>query len=330
MKVFRFKEERFAHVSVSGRSLKGIQDYFLKDVIEIESEKDIPENIDGYYCVLYNDTPLVNDEFLDDIEEVSRGLKTCYKIGDGYVTYKGYKGEYKQCENIFAFQVKTLADVGVINTHMKDYVMAKYADRDVLMYDPATTYIDLDVTIEDGAIIHPMVVLRGKTYIHKNAVVFPHCELIDTEVGENVDIRSTYSLEAKIGDNTTVGPFACLRKGANIGACCRVGDFVEIKNSNIGDGVKMAHLAYVGDSDVGENTNVGCGSVFANYNGISKHRCKVGSNVFIGANTNLVAPVTVHNGAFIAAGSTITQDIPEGNMCIARSRQVFKPNWERK
>ena len=105
---------------------------------------------------------------------------------------------------------------------------------------------------------------------------------------------------------------------------------MEIKNSNIGDGVKMAHLAYVGDSDVGENTNVGCGSVFANYNGISKHRCTVGSNVFIGANTNLVAPVTVHNGAFIAAGSTITQDIPEGNMCIARSRQVFKPNWERK
>lgn len=329
MKVFRFKEERFAHVNVVGRTLKGVQEYFLKDITEIESEKDIPEN-EGYYCVLYNDTPLVNDAFLDDLAAECEALKTCYKIGDGYITYNGYNGSYKQCESILAFQVKKLNDVGLVNAHLKDMIMAKFLERDVIIYDPITTYIDLDVTIEDGAIIHPMVVLRGKTYIHKNAVVFPHCELIDTEIGENVDIRSTYALEAKIGDNTTVGPFACLRKGANVGACCRVGDFVEIKNSNIADGVKMAHLAYVGDSDVGENTNVGCGSVFANYNGVSKNRCVVGSNVFIGANTNLVAPVTVHNGAFIAAGSTITQDIPEGNMCIARSRQVFKPNWERK
>lgn len=330
MKVFRFREERFAHVNVAGRSLKGVQDYFLKDVIDIDDERDIPDDVEGYYCVLYNDTPLVNDQFLDELAAECEGLKTCYKIGDGYITFKGYTGGYKTCENIFAFQVKSLADVGAVSMHLKDYVMAKYLDRNVIIYDPVTTYIDLDVVIEDGAIIHPMVVLRGKTYIHKNAVLFPNCELIDTEVGENVDIRSTYALEAKIGDNTTVGPYACLRKGANIGACCRVGDFVEIKNSNIGDGVKMAHLAYVGDSDVGENTNVGCGSVFANYNGVTKNRCRVGSNVFIGANTNLVAPVTVHNGAFIAAGSTITQDIPEGNMCIARSRQVFKPNWERK
>jgi len=330
MKVFRFKEERFAHISAAGRSLKGIQNYFLKDITEIETEQDIPENVEGYYCVIYNDTPLITDEFLDDLVSECEGLKTCYKIGDGYITKKGYEGIYKPCENIMAFQVKTLGDIGVVNAHLKDYVMSKFLNRDVVIYDPITTYIDLDVIIEDGAIIHPMTVLRGKTHIHKNAVVFPNCELIDTEVGENVDIRATYALEAKIGDNTTVGPFACLRKGANIGASCRVGDFVEVKNSNLGDGVKMAHLAYVGDSDVGENTNVGCGSVFANYNGVTKNRCVVGSNVFIGANTNLVAPVTVHNGAFIAAGSTITQDIPEGNMCIARSRQVFKPNWERK
>lgn len=330
MKIFRLAEERFAHVSVAGRSLKGIQDYFIKGIVDIDSEKDIPEDIEGYYCVVNNDTPLINESFLESLEKECRALKTCYRIGDGYITYKGYKGEYKLCENKLAFQVKTLADVGVVNAFLKAHIIDKYKNRDVIIYDPSTTYIDLDVTIEDGAIIHPMVVLRGKTHIHKNAVVFPHCELIDTEIGENVDIRSTYALEAKVGENTTVGPFACLRKGANIGACCRVGDFVEVKNSNISDGVKMAHLAYVGDSDVGENTNVGCGSVFANYNGVTKNRCNVGSNVFIGANTNLVAPVTVHDGAFIAAGSTITQDIPEGNMCIARSRQVFKPNWERK
>ncbi|MBR1747490.1 MAG: hypothetical protein IJ735_04690 [Clostridia bacterium] len=330
MRIFRVKEERLAHVTAAGRTLKGIQDYFLKNVEEIDSPDQVPADVEGYYCVVYNDTHLLTESFLESLAEECEGLKTSYKIGDGFITKKGYEGSFKKCENIFAFQVKKLCDVGFVANYLKDYILDKYAERDVLIYDPATTYIDLDVVIEDGVIIHPMVVLSGKTHVHKNAVLFSNCELIDTEVGENVDVRATYALEAKIGNNTTVGPFACLRKGANIGAYCRVGDFVEIKNSNISDGVKMAHLAYVGDSDVGENTNVGCGSVFANYNGVKKQRCTVGSNVFIGANTNLVAPVTVHNGAFIAAGSTITEDIPEGNFCIARSRQVFKEKWERK
>lgn len=330
MRIFRLKEERLAHVKAAGRTLKGIQDYFLKDITEIADTSEIPADTEGYYCVVYNDTPLLNEPFLRELAEECEALHTCYKLGDGYITKKGYDGVFKKCESLFAHQVKGLADVGFLNGYLKDYIMDKYADRDIVIYDPATTYIDLDVVIEDGVIIHPMVVLSGKTVVRRNAVLFSNTELVDTEVGENVDIRSTYALESKIGDNTTVGPFACLRRGANIGAYCRVGDFVEIKNSNIGDGVKMAHLAYVGDSDVGENTNIGCGSVFANYNGVAKQRCVVGSNVFIGANTNLVAPVHVHNGAFIAAGSTITQDIPEGNFCIARSRQVFKENWERK
>lgn len=330
MRIFRFKEERLAHVTASGRTLKGIQDYFLKNIEEIDTLADLPADLEGYYAVLYNDTPLLTESFLDQLAEECEGLSISYKIGDGFMTKTGYEGPFKKCENVFAFQVKKLCDVGFVAGYLKDYVLDRYAERDVLIYDPATTYIDLDVVIEDGVIIHPMVVLSGKTIVHKNAVLFSNCELIDTEVGENVDVRATYALEAKIGNNTTVGPFACLRKGANIGAYCRVGDFVEIKNSNISDGVKMAHLAYVGDSDVGENTNVGCGAVFANYNGVKKQRCTVGNNVFIGANTNLVAPVTVHNGAFIAAGSTITEDIPEGNFCIARSRQVFKEKWERK
>lgn len=330
MRIFRFKEERLPHVTVSGRSLKNIQDYFLPDIREIDSERDIDVAAEEYYAVVYNDTPLLTVPFLEGLAQECEALKTSYRLGDGYITKAGYAGSFKVCDNALAFQIKSFSDVSKVSTHLKSYVLAKHAASDVIIYDPATTFIDLDVVIEEGAIIHPMVVLRGKTHIHRNAVIFSNSELIDTEVGENVDVRSTFAIEAKIGNNTTVGPFACLRKGANIGAFCRVGDFVEIKNSNISDGVKMAHLAYVGDSDVGENTNVGCGSVFANYNGVKKQRCVVGSNVFIGANTNLVAPVKVNNGAYIAAGSTITKDIPEGNFCIARSRQVFKENWERK
>ena len=330
MKIYRIKEERFPHLTVAGRTLKGVQDYFLKDVTEIEKIEDAVAPAEGYYCVIYNDTPLLNEKFLAQLAEECEALNVSYNLGDGFITKAGFAGSFKKCDHRYAFQLKSLADVSFVSARLKEYVLEKFADRNVVIYDPATTYIDLDVEIGEGAIIHPMVTLSGKTRIGKNAVIFSGTELIDTEVGENVDIRSSYAIETKIGNNTTVGPFACLRKGANIGAYCRVGDFVEVKNSNISDGVKMAHLAYVGDSDVGENTNIGCGSVFANYNGVSKQRCMVGSNVFIGANTNLVAPVTVHNGAFIAAGSTITKDIPEGNFCIARSRQVFKENWERK
>ena len=231
MRIFRLKEERLAHVTAAGRTLKGIQDYFLKNVEEIDGLSDLPEDIKGYYAVLYNDTPLLTESFLNELADECEALSTSYTIGDGYITKKGYDGPFKKCENIFAFQVKKLCDVGFVSSYLKDYVLDRYAERDVLIYDPATTYIDLDVVIEDGVIIHPMVVLSGKTHVHKNAVLFSNCELIDTEVGENVDIRATYALEAKIGDNTTVGPFACLRKGANIGAYCRVGDFVEIKTA---------------------------------------------------------------------------------------------------
>lgn len=330
MRIFRIKEERLPHVQVSGRTLKGVQDYFLKEIEEIDSLYHIPANVEGYYCVIYNDTPLLTLKFLEELSTECEALKTAYLIGDGYITKKGYDGSYSRCENPLAFHVKDYSDISHVSIYLKNYVLNKLFNKNVIVYDPNTTFIDLDVEIEEGAIIHPMVTLSGKTIIRKKAVIFSGCEIKDTIVGENVDIRATYALEAKIGNNTTVGPFACLRKGANIGAYCRVGDFVEVKNSNISDGVKMAHLAYVGDSDVGENTNVGCGAVFANYNGKTKSRCTVGSNVFIGANTNLVAPVKVDNGAYIAAGSTITRDVPAGNLCIARSRQVFKENWERK
>lgn len=330
MRIYRFKERRLEHVHASGKTMAQLQDYFIGEIIEIDSENEINETGNGYYCVIYNDTPLLTREFLENLANECENLHTFYKIGDGYIKRNGAQYTLKDYDHPLTVHVKCYSDITVVAEYVRKYVMGKHLKNNIIIYDPATTYIDLDVTIEEGAQIYPMVLLRGKTKIGKNALVFSNCELIDTEVGENVDIRSTFATGSVIGRNSTIGPFACLRKGANIGAYCRVGDFVEVKNSNIGDGTKMAHLAYVGDSDVGENTNVGCGSVFANYNGKTKNRCTVGSNVFIGANTNLIAPVTVNNGAFIAAGSTITSDVPEGNLCIARSRQVFKENWERK
>jgi bifunctional UDP-N-acetylglucosamine pyrophosphorylase/glucosamine-1-phosphate N-acetyltransferase len=187
-------------------------------------------------------------------------------------------------------------------------------------------YIDESVIIEDGAEIHPMVVLRGRTVIRKGAKIFSFCELIDTEVGEDCEMRASYAAGAIIGARTTVGPFACIRKGTVIGEDCRIGDFVEIKNSFIGNGVKAAHLAYVGDSTVGPGVNVGCGVVFANFDGKQKRGVNVGAGAFIGCNANLIAPLQIGEGAYIAAGSTVTEDVPPGTLCIARARQIIKPH----
>ena len=130
-----------------------------------------------------------------------------------------------------------------------------------------------------------------------------------------------------VGENTTVGPFAYLRPDTKVGNHCRIGDFVELKNSTIGDGTKVSHLTYVGDSDVGERVNFGCGTVTVNYDGAKKYRTTIGNDVFVGCNSNLVAPVTLSDGAYTAAGSTITDDVPESTLAIARARQVNKDKW---
>ena len=198
MKIYRIKEERFPHLTVAGRTLKGVQDYFLKDVTEIEKIEDAVAPAEGYYCVIYNDTPLLNEKFLAQLAAECEALNVSYNLGDGFITKAGFAGSFKKCDHRYAFQLKSLADVSFVSGRLKEYVLEKFADRNVVIYDPATTYIDLDVEIGEGAIIHPMVTLSGKTRIGKNAVIFSGTELIDTEVGENVDIRSSYAIETKI------------------------------------------------------------------------------------------------------------------------------------
>ncbi|MCL2629939.1 MAG: hypothetical protein FWD49_00260 [Firmicutes bacterium] len=209
-------------------------------------------------------------------------------------------------------------------------ILEKHFNNGVLIQDPSSCHIEKDVEIGADTVIYPMNYLRGNTKLGKNVTVFSYCDITDTEIGDNTDIRSSFSLGAKIGNFCTVGPFATLRTGVKVGDRCRVGDYVEIKNSTLENDVKAAHLAYIGDSYVGEGTNVGCGTVFANYDGYQKRSVHVGKNVFIGCNSNLVAPLTVEDGAFIAAGSTVTQDVPGDSLCIARAKQVIKTEWKRK
>ena len=197
----------------------------------------------------------------------------------------------------------------------------KLAKRGVRILCPEKTYVESSVEIGEGSVVHPFCVLRGNTKIGKNVTIYPFCDLTDTTIGDGADLRSTYAIQAEIGEGATVGPFTTLRKGAIIGKECRVGDYVEVKNSTLGDGVKVAHLAYVGDAVVGSKTNVGCGTVFANYNGKIKRKTEVGERVFIGCNANLIAPLNIGDDVFIAGGTTVTRDVPSGKFVISRCEQ---------
>ena len=192
------------------------------------------------------------------------------------------------------------------------------------LIDEKTTYISPEAKIADSAVIYPNNTITGETVIGENTVIMPNCIIDGCRIGDNVKITASVMEGATIADGTTVGPFAYLRKGADIGKECRVGDFVEVKNAKIGDGTKVAHLTYVGDCELGRKCNVGCGVVFVNYDGKQKHRTTVGDHCFIGSNCNVVAPVDIADGSYIAAGTTITESTPADSLVVGRARQVVK------
>lgn len=209
-------------------------------------------------------------------------------------------------------------------------VVKKHAANGVSFIDENNVYIDETVVIGSGTVIEPNVVLRGETVIGQNATIGFCSELTNAKIADNVTIRHSVICDSEVGAGTNVGPFAYIRPNCCVGQNVKVGDFVEIKNSSIGDGTKLAHLTYVGDADVGQNINFGCGTVVVNYDGKNKHRTVIEDNAFIGCNTNLVSPVKVGKNAYTAAGSTITEDVPADTLAIARARQVVKDNWKRK
>ncbi len=209
-------------------------------------------------------------------------------------------------------------------------IIAKHKKNGVIFSDEESAFIDAEVTIGAGTTIAPNVRLAGKTVIGENVSIGFNTEIEDSVIANNVKIRQSVILESEIGAGTTVGPFTYIRPHCKVGENVKLGDFVEIKNSNIGNGTKLSHLTYVGDADVGERINFGCGTVVVNYDGKKKYRTVIEDDAFIGCNTNLVAPVTVGKNAFTAAGSTITEDVPADSLAIARARQVVKTNWKRK
>lgn len=205
-----------------------------------------------------------------------------------------------------------------------------HMENGVTLVDRHSTYIGADVIIGQDTIIYPNNLIEGNTVIGNGVTLYPNSRIVDSKIMDNVTITSSVILESSVGKNTNVGPFAYIRPESVIGEDVKVGDFVEIKKSTIGNGTKISHLTYIGDAEVGSHVNFGCGTVVVNYDGKNKFKTIIKDNAFIGCNTNLIAPVTVNEGAFTAAGSTITENVPEGSLGIARAKQVNKEGWVQK
>lgn len=216
--------------------------------------------------------------------------------------------------------------IAVLQTRINE----KHMSSGVRFIDPKSVFIDSTVEIEAGATIYPNVIIEGDSTIMANAIIGANSQIKDSFIGAFAHVKYSVLDGARVGAKTDVGPFAYLRPEAVIGKSCRIGNFVEVKKANIGDNTKMAHLAYVGDADVGNDVNIGCGVITVNYDGAKKHRTTIGDKAFIGSNSNLVAPVEIGTGAFVAAGSTVTENIPEDALGIARAYQVIKLNWRKK
>ena len=215
----------------------------------------------------------------------------------------------------------------MINNSERTQIINELIDSGVQIPCPDGVIIEKSVKIGKDTVIMPNTVLMGDVKIGTDCVIGPNSYIVDTQIGNNTKLNNTRSFSSKIGSGVTAGPFVHIRPNCNIADNVHIGNFVEVKNSTVDAGSKLPHLLYVGDSDVGKDVNFGCGCVTVNYDGRNKSRTTVKDGAFIGCNTNLVAPVTVGENAFTAAGSTITEDVPDNSLAVARNRQVIKKDW---
>lgn len=313
-----------------GRVIRDASGEIVKIVEEKEcspQEKDIQEVNTGVYCVKANwllsflknlqPHPITHEYYLTDI--VEQTLAQQQKM-------LGYF-----CEASEEFLgINTPFHLSKANEILRDRIVFHWMERGVTFLDWRHVYLESTVTIGKGSVIHPQVYLQGKTRLGKNCVVECGSVLRDMVLANCVHIKPYCVLESsRIAKEAQIGPFARLRPGSEVGPQSRIGNFVELKKTKTGRGVKANHLTYLGDALIGDETNVGCGTITCNYDGVKKHPTKVGKKVFVGSDVQFVAPVKIGDGAYIGAGSTITEDVPAWGLGIARGRQVVKRGWAR-
>ena len=206
--------------------------------------------------------------------------------------------------------------------------LAALVSAGVRIEDPGTTHVGDEAIVEAGAVLKPFTILEGRTIVRAGAAVGPFVRLVDVEVAPGAQVLDHCLLrESVVEAGASVSPFSHLRPGSRVGARAKVGNFVELKKTHLGEGSKAQHLSYLGDATVGPEVNIGAGTITCNYDGVAKHPTRIEAGAFVGSDSTLVAPVTVGEGSYVAAGSTITEDVPKDALALGRARQVTKPGW---
>ena len=307
-----------------GRILRNV-DGQVAQIVEqkdaTEEQKLVTEINTGTYCfdnkALFEALKLVGNDnaqgeyYLPDVIEI---LQQQGEIVSAFVT--GDFDETLGVNDRFALsQAEELMRARINERHMRN---------GVTIINPATTHISADAVIGSDTVLLPGVIIEGKTVIGEDCKIGPNSHIVNSEIGNATTIHSSVVLNSIVGHETAVGPFAHLRPDSTLGDHVKIGNFVEVKKSSLGDNTKVSHLSYIGDAEIGQNVNIGCGSITVNYDGKNKFKTTIEDDVFVGCNSNLVAPITIGAGSFIAAGSTITKEVPVDALAIARARQENK------
>ncbi len=274
---------------------------------------------------------LMESSLLNSLDSIKKNSSSGeYYLTDivDMVSRAGKKLDAYQCPSEEICGVNNRAELFEVSDILRVRVVSKWMEKGVTFIDPYASFVHVTASIGRDTVIYPNTYIEGNTVIGKNCVILPGVRVCDSRIGDGVTIKdNTLIEESRIARGAVIGPFAHLRPGSNIGSRAKIGNFVEIKKSNIGEGSKASHLSYIGDADVGKDVNIGAGTITCNYDGKNKSRTVIESGVFIGSDTQLVAPVKVKKGAYVAAGATVTKDVPEGALAISRSKQVNLLGW---
>ncbi len=309
------------------RSATGAVEKIVEDKDATDEERKVQEVNSGIYC-------FAADALFSALAEVN-----CDNAQGEYYLPDVLSILREKGEKIWAVAAEDYEETLGVNSRVQLSAAEKILRRrknlalmesGVTLMDPDTTFIDADVAVGRDTVIYPFTWIEGASSVGAACVLGPSSRFSDTKIGNEVTAQFVYAHECEIGDGVIIGPYVHLRPQTKLAAQVKVGNFVEVKNSVIGEGSKLPHLQYIGDCDMGSGVNMGCGTITVNYDGKEKHRTTVGNGAFVGCNTNLVAPVTVGDGAYVAAGSTITKNIPPGDLAVARAPQKNIPHWAEK
>ncbi|MEB2302218.1 bifunctional UDP-N-acetylglucosamine diphosphorylase/glucosamine-1-phosphate N-acetyltransferase GlmU [Lysinibacillus xylanilyticus] len=310
-----------------GRILRGDNGQ-VEQIVEqkdASTEQQLVKEINtGTYCfdnkALFETLKLVKNDnaqgeyYLPDVIEI---LQKQGEVVEAYVT-----GDFEE-----TLGVNDRVALSQAETLMRTRINEKHMRNGVTIINPEATYISAEAMIGRDTVIQPGSMIEGTTVIGEDCIIGPNTQIIDSRIGDRTTVHSSVVRESAVAEDTAIGPFANIRPLSDIGSHVKIGNFVEVKKSKLGNDTKVSHLSYIGDAEIGSKVNIGCGSITVNYDGKNKFQTIIEDDVFVGCNTNLVAPVKVGKGSFIAAGSTITKEVPEDALAIARARQENKPNY---